>query len=183
SKSCGATSGTKRSIRKNRATSASSSRPMTTTNRPTTTVRNDLPMNAIEFQRPSRRRASLRKAPTMSARSWCAAVLALGVAAGCGGTSTAHHPLTNDLSPAYANLSLHTMAALPFGSDISDDEDPDKVAGSMTESKFYTGLSSGSGFTILPSAEVQRMLDREGLTPQLKKFYKEWISDQGSADA
>jgi hypothetical protein len=107
----------------------------------------------------------------------------LAVAAGCGGTSTAHHPLTNDLSPAYANLTVHTLAALPFGSDISDDEDPDKVAGSMTEAKFYAGLSSGSTFTILPSAEVQRVLDREGLTPQLKSFYKEWISDQGSADA
>ena len=118
----------------------------------------------------------------MGARSRCAAVLALAAAAGCGGTSTAHHPLTNDLSPAYTNMNLRTLAALPFGSDIADDEDPDKVAGSMAESKFYAALSTGTGFTILPSVEVQRVLDRDGLAPELKKFYKDWISDQGSAD-
>lgn len=104
-------------------------------------------------------------------------------AAGCGGATTSQHPLTNNLDPAYATVKVTTLAALPFASDIADDEDPDKVAASMAESKFYPALNTGTGFTILPSSEVQRVLEQNKMSADLKTFYKNWIADQGNGDA
>lgn len=111
----------------------------------------------------------------------CIAVCML--AAGCGGQRAATHPLTNELEPAYAELDLKTFAALPFASDIGETEDPDKLAASLCESKFYRGLHTGSGFTFLGSDEVSRTLEQQDLTSKLQKFYKNWISDQVDVDA
>lgn len=108
---------------------------------------------------------------------------ALLAATGCGGKGATQHPLTNDLDPAFPTLAIKTLAALPFASDIAEDEDPDKLSASMTEGKFYTALNAGSGFTIMPASEVQRIAEREGLAENLKTFYKDWINDQSDVDA
>jgi hypothetical protein len=110
-----------------------------------------------------------------------AGVVLLG-ASGCGGRGAAQHPLTNDLDPAFPTLAIKTLAAVPFASDIAEDEDPDRISASMTEGKFYTALNVGSGFTILPATEVQRTVERDGLGETMKSFYKNWINDQGDVD-
>jgi hypothetical protein len=102
--------------------------------------------------------------------------------AGCGGIASTQHPLTNNLDPAFKTLDVRTLAALPFATDIADDEDPDKVAASMADGKFYPALNVGSGFTILPASEVQRVLEKENLLADYRSFCKKWISDQGDVD-
>jgi hypothetical protein len=116
------------------------------------------------------------------ATRWAAGLLLVLAVGGCGGATTSQHPLTNNLDPAYGAMKVTTLAALPFASDIADDEDPDKVAASMAESKFYPALNTGTGFTILPASEVQRVLEQNQLAGDLKSFYKNWIGDQGNAD-
>lgn len=116
------------------------------------------------------------------AMRWAIGLAFASALAGCGGAARSQHPLTNSLDPAYVNVKIVTLAALPFASDIADDEDPDKVAASMVESKFYPALNSGSGFTILPASEVQRVLEQNNLGADAKAFYKNWIADQGDAD-
>ena len=121
--------------------------------------------------------------PMMRAPRWATGLGLAFAAAGCGGAATSQHPLTNNLDPAYGNLKVVTLAALPFASDIAEDEDPDKVAASMAESKFYPALNTGSGFTLLPASEVQRVLEQNKMSGDLKSFYKNWIANQGDADA
>jgi len=109
------------------------------------------------------------------------------VAAACvcacgGGRSLTSHPLTNSLDPTFPTLAVRTMAALPFASDIRDDEDPDAVAAAMSESKFYQALSTTSGHTILSSAEVGRVVKSQNLDAAMASFYKKWIADQGDID-
>jgi hypothetical protein len=116
----------------------------------------------------------------MTVQRWAAALVL--AAAGCGGQTAAQHPLTNRLDPAYSGLRITTLAALPFASDVADDEDPDKIAASMAESKFYPRLNAATGFTLTPSSEVRRVVTQAGLEDDLKAFYKNWIADQGSAD-
>ncbi len=102
--------------------------------------------------------------------------------AGCGGTAGTQHPLTNNLDPAFKTVPVRTLAALPFATDIADDEDPDKIAASMAEGKFYPALNAGSGFTILPASEVRRILEQENLLNDYRIFCKKWISDQSDVD-
>jgi hypothetical protein len=124
-----------------------------------------------------------------------AAALALGVivlAAGCGGSkggggsSSARrapaHPLTNTLDESYATLGIKTLAALPFSSDVGDDEDPDNVAAGMAEAKFYQALGATSGYTVLPANEVARVLATEKLTDAKVAFDKKWMNDPTSGD-
>ena len=118
------------------------------------------------------------------ARSWpfAGAAVAALLCAACGGSVT-QHPLTNQLDPAYPALKIKTLAALPFSSDISEQDDPDKVAGSMVESKFYRALSAApTGYTMLPSSEVARTIERDKAQAQLQSFYKKWTSDQADVD-
>ena len=111
--------------------------------------------------------------------------LSLGVAVvGCGGTGGGgmQHPLTNDLDPNYAARQVKTLAALPFTSDISEDEDPDRIAASMVAGTFYTELNRNTGFTILPASEVARVVEQAGLKDKLDGFYKDWLNDQWDVD-
>jgi hypothetical protein len=108
--------------------------------------------------------------------------LALAVA-GCGGAGTAQHPLTAEIDPALKTLKLNTLAGLPFSSDVSETDDPDRLAASMFESKFYGKLSATTGFTVLPSSEVGREIGENGMEEELKSFYKKWISDPSDVDA
>ena len=103
---------------------------------------------------------------------------------GCGGRSvTGQHPLTNNLDPAFATVKPQTLAALPFWSDISEQDDPDKVAASMAESKFFRALlATPTGYTVQPSSEVALALERDGLKTKLDNFYKNWTSDQEDVD-
>lgn len=102
---------------------------------------------------------------------------------GCGGSGSAlQHPLTNELDPNYSALDLRTLAALPFASDISDDQDPDGLAAPMVASTFYVELNRNTGFTILPESEVARILEQEGMDDDLDDFYKDWLSDQWEVD-
>ncbi|UCE03518.1 MAG: hypothetical protein JSW67_04835 [Candidatus Latescibacterota bacterium] len=111
----------------------------------------------------------------------CAGLL-LGIL-GCGGTSgTLQHPLTNQLDPGYDALTIKTLAALPFASDVAEDEDPDQIAAGMLESKFYPELNRSSGFTILPASEVGRVIEEEGMSDRMRSFYRNWISDQQDTD-
>lgn len=111
-----------------------------------------------------------------------ALALTIGLA-GCGGSRSAlQHPLTNELDPNYGALDVRTLAALPFESDISEDEDPDGIAAPMVASMFYGELNRNTGFTILPQSEVSRILEREGMNEALADFYKDWISDQWEVD-
>jgi len=97
-----------------------------------------------------------------------------------GGT---RHPLTNELDPAYATLDVRTMAAVPFVSDVRDDEDPDAVSAGMAESKFYQALAvAGGSATVLAPAEVGRAIQTAGLTADMASFYKKWIADQADVD-
>jgi hypothetical protein len=112
------------------------------------------------------------------------AVFMLAVfAAGCaGGKRGLQHPTTNDLDPAYAQTKVKILATLPFASDISDSDDPDKIAASMVESKFYPALGQAKRFNILPVPEVRRVLEQAGLTAKMASFYKSWISDHTDVD-
>jgi hypothetical protein len=102
---------------------------------------------------------------------------------GCGGGRRGlQHPLTNELDPDYNTHDIRTLAALPFESDISEDEDPDLIAASMVANKFYVELDRNSGFTILPSSEVERILEQAGMNDALKGFYKDWVADQWDID-
>jgi hypothetical protein len=92
------------------------------------------------------------------------------------------HPQTNELSKDFAKTNITTIAALPFASDIGDDEDPDKISASMSESKFYQALNLASGFTMMPAAEVGRVLEEQKQSDAMKKFYKHWINDQEEID-
>lgn len=109
---------------------------------------------------------------------WIAAL-----AAGCGGSTATQHPTTNVLDPSYAALDLKTIAVVPFLSDIRDDADPDKIAGPMVEGKFVRALNAASGFTLLASSEVGRIIEKEGLQRKTEDFYKSWIADQEDVDA
>lgn len=103
--------------------------------------------------------------------------------AGCGGgRSGLQHPLTNDLDPEYDTYAIRTLAALPFESDISENQDPDLIAASMVASKFYVELNRNTGFTILPSSEVERVLKQAEKTDALASFYKDWVADQWDID-
>lgn len=110
-----------------------------------------------------------------------AAVVALVVAV-LGTAIAGQHPQTNELDKNFSKLTITTLAALPFASDIGDDEDPDKLSASMTEAKFYQALNAGSGFTVLPASEVGRVIEEQKLGETMKKFYKHWINDQEEVD-
>lgn len=103
--------------------------------------------------------------------------------AGCGGTQGGRdHPLESILEPSFGQRPLRTLAALPFTSDVAEDEDPDQIAAGMVEAKFYPALNAGTHYTLLPPNEVKRVLEEAGLTPQLGRFYKKWISDHDDVD-
>jgi hypothetical protein len=103
--------------------------------------------------------------------------------AGCGGSRQAlEHPLTNRLDPAYGTRPLRVLAALPFGTDVSEDEDPDQMAAGMVESKFYPALNAATGYTLLPASEVRRALEQAGMQERLQRFYRKWITDQEDVD-
>jgi hypothetical protein len=108
--------------------------------------------------------------------------LLLVVTAGCGSRTALQHPLTNELDPAYGQRPIRTLALLPFASDVGQEDDPDGLAAPMIESKFYPALNAGTGFTLLPANEVQRVIEREGLGEAQERFYKDWISDQADVD-
>ncbi|MFQ5601125.1 MAG: hypothetical protein ACE5G2_11305 [Candidatus Krumholzibacteriia bacterium] len=111
-------------------------------------------------------------------------LLALGLALpGCGGRKGAlQHPITNELDPVYDTMNIRTLAALPFASDVGDDDDPDRIAAQMVQSKFYAALGLDTGFTVLPASEVERVVESAGLKPMMDDFYKDWISDQEDVD-
>jgi len=104
-------------------------------------------------------------------------------AAGCGGTGATQHPLTNQLDPTFATLDLGTLASLPFASDITDADDPDKIAASMVESKFFQGLGGTTGFSIFPSSEVGRQIGENQMEDRMRSFYRKWIADPSDVDA
>ncbi len=110
-------------------------------------------------------------------------IACLLLVAGCGGTTGGfQHPLTNELDPRYEALNLRTLAALPFASDISEDEDPDRIAADMVAGTFYAELNRNTGFTILPHTEVGRVLGDNELNEKLEDFYKDWLNDQWNID-
>src|SRR5262245_47745685 len=111
------------------------------------------------------------------------AALALDAGCGGGGRRAPAHPLTNTLDESYATLAIKTLAALPFSSDISDDEDPDKVAAAMAEAKFYQALTVTHGYTVLPANEVARILAAQNLTDAKAAFDKKWMNDPSGGDA
>jgi hypothetical protein len=117
-------------------------------------------------------------------RAGLVAVLAtVALAAGCAGSKHGlQHPTTNDLDPAYAQTKVKTLATLPFASDISESDDPDKIAASMSESKFYPALAQARRFNILPVPAVRQAVDQAGLTAKMAGFYKSWISDHTDVD-
>src|SRR5262245_20955240 len=98
--------------------------------------------------RPSFREDEMSSRPSRRWRADMVAALAAGaLAAGCAGSKHGlQHPTTNDLDPAYAQMKVKTLATLPFASDISDSDDPDKIAASMAESKFYPALAQARRF-------------------------------------
>lgn len=102
---------------------------------------------------------------------------------GCGGGGAAQHPLTAEIDPALETLKLNTLAGLPFSSDVSETDDPDHLAASMFESKFYGRLSPTTGFTVLSSTEVGREIEENDMEEGLANFYKKWISDPSDVDA
>ena len=105
------------------------------------------------------------------------------VLASCGGHRTAlEHPLTNELDPAFGQRPLRTLAALPFGTDVSEDEDPDQIAAGMVGAKFYPALDTATQYTLLGAGEVARALEAAGLSANLHAFYADWISDQEDVD-
>ena len=104
-------------------------------------------------------------------------------AAGCGGTGATQHPLTNDLDPSFVTLKLNTLAALPFASDVTETDDPDRVAASMFESKFFQQMGTSSGFSIYSSNEVGREIEQREMQDRMRSFYKKWISDPDDVDA
>ena len=115
--------------------------------------------------------------------AWALPVAAVALlAASCGGPGAAQHPLTNRLDPGYGGLKLATLGAMPFWSDISENEDPDHLSGPMAESKFYRALGPNTGFTVLTSSEVGALLEKSGKTAQLAAFYKKWVRDQDDVD-
>lgn len=115
-------------------------------------------------------------------RSALIALTGLGLA--CGGSRTMlEHPLTNDLAPTFGQRPLRTLAALPFATDVAEDEDPDQIAAAMVAAKFYPALDAATNYTILPASEVTRVLAEANLSDQLARFYKKWISDQDDIDA
>lgn len=118
--------------------------------------------------------------------TWMLASIMLVALAGCGGDAGrkggGQHPLTNSLDPVIATLDLRTMAALPFASDIRDDEDPDNVAAGMVESAFYRALGVSSGHAIITSSEVQRVIEQRKLEGAMASFYKGWIGNQSEVD-
>ena len=118
----------------------------------------------------------------MHTRRFALVLIALLVV-GCGGSTATQHPTTNVLDPSYAALDLKTIAVIPFLSDIRDDADPDKIAGPMVEGKFVRALNAASGFTLLASSEVGRVVEKEGLQRKTEDFYKSWIADQEEVDA
>lgn len=101
---------------------------------------------------------------------------------GCGGTSAAQHPLTNELDPAFQTLTLKSLAALPFSTDISDADDPDRVGPTLCQAKFYQALNAGSGFHVSVD-EVERVIETQKLQPEMQAFYKKWTSDQTNVNA
>jgi hypothetical protein len=114
---------------------------------------------------------------------WRALSAGLFVLATCSGSRTAlQHPLTNELDPSYGQRPIRTLALLPFATDVGQGDDPDALAAPMIESEFVPALNAATGFTLLPSNEVQRMIEQEGLGRDLAKFYKNWISDQTDVD-
>ena len=92
------------------------------------------------------------------------------------------HPLTNELDPAFATLGVKSLAALPFYTDISDSDDPDRVAPSLCQAKFYQALNAGSGFHV-SLEEVERVVEAEKLQKEMESFYKKWTSDQDDVKA
>lgn len=119
-------------------------------------------------------------------RFTAAAALAVVLAAcACGGgrSGAAQHPLTNNVDPAFTTLSLRTLAALPFASDVRDDEDPDGVAAGMAESKFYqTFTVSRADYTVLSASEVARVIEQQKLAADMASFYKRWIGNQSEVE-
>jgi hypothetical protein len=105
-------------------------------------------------------------------------------AAGCGGGGgAAQHPLTAEIDPALKTQTINTLAGLPFGSDVSETDDPDRIAGPMFESKFYSRMSAQTGYTVLSATEVGREIEENGLEDDLKSFYRKWVSDPSDVDA
>jgi len=110
---------------------------------------------------------------------WLAPSALLLVVTACSGSRTAlQHPLTNELDPTFGQRPIRTLALLPFATDVGQGDDPDGLAASMIESKFYPALDAATGFTLIPANEVQRVIEQEGLGQEQTKFYKRWISDQ-----
>lgn len=99
-----------------------------------------------------------------------------------GAARGAKHPLTNELDPAFATLGVKTLAALPFYTDISESDDPDRVAPSLSQAKFYQSLNTESGFHVSVE-EVQRIIEAEKLQKEMESFYKKWTSDQDDIKA
>ncbi len=118
----------------------------------------------------------------MQSKLWfVAAALAI---LSCGGHRTAlEHPLTNELDPAFGQRPLRTLAALPFATDVSEDEDPDQIAAGMVGAKFYPALDAATQYTLLSASEVGRALEQAGLSASLGVFYADWISDQEDVDS
>jgi hypothetical protein len=120
----------------------------------------------------------LENVPRLSAR--LAAVCLLAIA---GSALAGQHPQTNELAKDFTAKHITTIAAVPFASDIAEDEDPDKIAASMLEGKFYQALAAGGGgYTLLPAPEVGRVIEEQKQTDAMKKFYKHWINDQEEVD-
>jgi hypothetical protein len=111
----------------------------------------------------------------------CATGLAFSTA-GCGGTGAAQHPLTNELDPAYSKVAFATVAVLPFASDITEADDPDKVSASMFESKFVKSLSAASGFSLYAPVEVGRQVEQAKMNEAMQSFYKKWTTDTSDID-
>ncbi len=105
------------------------------------------------------------------------------VAVGCGGAGATQHPLTNELDKSFETLKITTLASLPFASDISEADDPDKLSASMFESKFFQALGGTTGFSVYSSGEVGREVTEHEMQARMQAFYKKWISDPSDVDA
>jgi hypothetical protein len=101
-----------------------------------------------------------------------------GIAAGAFRRSASADQRTGE---GFQRQSHTTIAAVPFATDVAEDEDPDKIAASCWNRNLRGAGRRGRRRT--PAPRSRGVIEEQKLADAMKKFYKHWMNDQKKSTA
>jgi hypothetical protein len=101
-------------------------------------------------------------------------LIALVVLVGC----QKQHPVKIYVDPALNPTSIQKVAVLPFGTMLSNADDPDGVAPQTLEKYFLPQLDTRDDYNFLAPLSVQYAVDGLDMEDQFHKFIRSWPTER-----